>query len=134
MHNCRVRWIKSIKTYINNKNKSLNNLRHPTPHSRQQHGTLTCTSLLQCCRHSRASSVLSSGDFRATLLLDKLLQKCAVRCRERKREGWCEAKCQACLPTVQNVPQPRFVPETPSAIHRDRSVVQPSPTSFAKFV
>ena len=136
VHNCRVRWIKSIKTYINNKNKSLNNLRHPTPHSRQQHGTLTCTSLLQCCS-AADTHVPPPSCPQVTLELRCYLTSCcrSVRCGvERKREGWCEAKCQACLPTVQNVPQPRFVPETPSAIHRDRSVVQPSPTSFAKFV
>ena len=91
MHNCRVRWIKSIKTYINNKNKSLNNLRHPTPHSRQQHGTLTCTSLLQCCS-AAYTHVPPPSCPQVTLELRCYLTSCcrSVRCgveRERERGG-----------------------------------------------
>ena len=91
VHNCRVRWIKSIKTYINNKNKSLNNLRHPTPHSRQQHGTLTCTSLLQCCS-AADTHVPPPSCPQVTLELRCYLTSCcrSVRCgveRERERGG-----------------------------------------------
>ena len=91
VHNCRVRWIKSIKTYINNKNKSLNNLRHPTPHSRQQHGTLTCTSLLQCCS-AAYTHVPPPSCPQVTLELRCYLTSCcrSVRCgveRERERGG-----------------------------------------------
>ena len=91
VHNCRVRWIKSIKTYINNKNKSLNNLRHPTPHSRQQHGTLTCTSLLQYCS-AAYTHVPPPSCPQATLELRCYLTSCcrSVRCgveRERERGG-----------------------------------------------
>ena len=77
--------------YINNKNKSLNNLRHPTPHSRQQHGTLTCTSLLQCCS-AADTHVPPPSCPQVTLELRCYLTSCcrSVRCgveRERERGG-----------------------------------------------